>query len=276
MHGDREAERRRVDVLDLGPRRGAIGGSEDTVVMLHPERIGVGQALYDLMRILRVRFELHLRRHVFGAHPCAPDAPRLSAVARHPRAAARDADDHIVRIARVYANRVNAGIVGAAAEPHFALRVVPQRAIQRPRVAAVLRLEQSARHRAAPDHAALVRASRGERPYQLERPVDRLAVVRHLRRVAVGHRRIGRRADLLPRRAFIMRSMELGAEMSVTERNHEHACARVVHRQRTVVAEKRRARDAPARRAACDREQSLARRDMTRGRPAHDSPPDSA
>src|ERR1043166_7422306 len=99
------------------------------------------------MRILGVRLELHLRRHVLCAPPFAADAPGAAAVTRHPSAAARNADDNVLRIAWIDANGVNTRVIRAATEPHFALRVVPQLAIERPRIAGIVRLEQATWHR---------------------------------------------------------------------------------------------------------------------------------
>ena len=77
------------------------------------------------MRILHVRFELPLGRHERGAQAGAGDVPRLSAIARAPHAATRDSDEDVARIARIHADRMNAGMISAAAEPLFAARIVP-------------------------------------------------------------------------------------------------------------------------------------------------------
>ena len=95
--------------------------------MLHPEHVGVGPALRDHVRVLDVLLELLVGRHEIGAHALCGELPLPAAVARRPHAAARDADLHVTRIARVDADRVDARLIGAAAEPLLAARVVPQR-----------------------------------------------------------------------------------------------------------------------------------------------------
>src|SRR5258705_13331093 len=92
--------------------------------MLDPQRVGAPCALHELVRVLRVRLELHLWRHVFGAHAVAAHAPRLPAVVRDPRSAARDADDDVPRVAWIDTDRVNAGAIRPPPEPVLSLRIV--------------------------------------------------------------------------------------------------------------------------------------------------------
>jgi hypothetical protein len=54
---------------------------------------------------------------------------------------------------------MDSGMVRAAAEPCLAPRVVPERAIQLPRVPAILGFEEAAGQRAAPQDAGFVSAA---------------------------------------------------------------------------------------------------------------------
>src|SRR5690348_9854908 len=90
------------------------------------------------------------------------------------------------------------GMVGAAAEPLLAQRVVPQRTVERPGLAVILRSEEASRQGAAPQHAGLVGAARLDCPDQLQRPVGRCALDRGLGYVALRLRRVDRAGDRLP------------------------------------------------------------------------------
>ena len=230
--------------------------------MLHPQHVGVGAALRHHVRVLDVGLELAFGRHELRAHAGGGGLPARAAVARGPHPAARHAHLHVTGIARIDQHRVNAGMIGAAAEPLLAPRIVPQRPVERPRLAAVIGTEQPARQGAAPDHAGLVRAAGRERPDQLQRPLGRRAFHRRLRRVAFGLVGILRRRHLVPRGAAVRRSLQLDAEVAVVQRGEQVAVPRVVHRQRDVVTEKTGAGDVPPVGAALEREQALARGDM--------------
>src|SRR2546423_419498 len=121
MHRHREAERRGLDRGDLLPGRRAIGGAEDAVVVLDPKGIGPGPTLDQVVGILNVGIILALGRHVRRAHALGPALPGRTAVPGHPHAATRDADRHVARIAGIHADRMEAGQLGAAAEPFASL-----------------------------------------------------------------------------------------------------------------------------------------------------------
>jgi hypothetical protein len=63
------------------------------------------------------------------------------------------------RVAGIDADGMDSGMVRAAAEPCLAPRVVPERAIQLPRVPAILGFEEAAGQRAAPQDAGFVSAA---------------------------------------------------------------------------------------------------------------------
>src|SRR2546430_215098 len=117
MHRHREAERGGLDRGDLLPGRRAIGGAEDAVVVLDPEGIGPGSTLDQVVRILNVGIILALGRHVRRAHALRPAFPGRPAVPGHPHPATRDADRDVARVARIHADRMEAGQLGTAAEP---------------------------------------------------------------------------------------------------------------------------------------------------------------
>jgi hypothetical protein len=75
------------------------------------------------------------------------------------------------RVARIDTHGVNSGMVRTPAEQFFAPRIIPQRAIQGPRIPSVFRSEQAVRQRSALQHARLVGGARGECPDQLQRPI---------------------------------------------------------------------------------------------------------
>src|SRR6266699_2644230 len=133
MHRDREAEPRGLDRGDLLPRRRAVGGAEYAVVVLDPKGIGLGPTLDQVVRILNVGIILTLGRHVRRAHALGTAFPGRTAVPGHPHATTRDSDRHVARIARIHADRMEAGQLGAAAEPFSSLGMAPQRLDQLPR-----------------------------------------------------------------------------------------------------------------------------------------------
>src|SRR6185369_13560616 len=109
-----------------------------------------------------------------------------AAVGRLPDAAAGDAEEDVFAVARVDADGVNAGQVGAAAEPELAARLVPQGAHQLPRRAGVAGAKQASGNGAAPEDARLGVMAGFEAPDLLELPGDRLEIGRKARVLAVG------------------------------------------------------------------------------------------
>src|SRR5688500_440822 len=134
--------------------------------MLDPQCVGVRRALCDEMRALHVGIELPLGRHELGAETAARDVPRSPFIARTPHTTTRHAHEHVTRIAWIDAHRMDSGMIRAAAEPLLAPRVVPRRTVQLPRISIIVRLEEPARQRAAPDDTRLIAAARRQRPYQ--------------------------------------------------------------------------------------------------------------
>src|SRR5438132_4892755 len=66
-------------VLDLLPGCCGIDGFKDSIVMLGPNHVGIRAALREHMRILCIRLELALQRHVLGAHSLSRDLPCIAA-----------------------------------------------------------------------------------------------------------------------------------------------------------------------------------------------------
>src|SRR5262245_61177553 len=119
--------------------------------MLRPERIGIFATLNDHVRILHVRLELQLRRHVFCPHSLAAYLPTRAAVSGFPDAAARHCDEDALGVARIDADRMNSRLFRSAAEPGLTHGVIPQRTVQFPGLASVFGPEQAARKSSAPD-----------------------------------------------------------------------------------------------------------------------------
>src|SRR5262245_55963807 len=175
MRHDGEAERGRAGGLHLAPAGGGVGGAKDTVVMLDPHRIRRAGTLRQPVHILRDGIVFLLGRHVGRPHSFALQAPGLASISRSPHPAGRYAEPHGAGIARVDADGVDAGQIGAAAEPHLALGVIPERTDELPARAAIARAKEPARERAAPQETWLLRAARLERPDLVGRPWDYLA-----------------------------------------------------------------------------------------------------
>ena len=106
-----------------------------------------------------------LGRHVLGAHAVRALGPRRAGVPVRQMPPRRDADRDRLRVARIDADRVNAGVVLAAAAPLRALGVEPQRLDDPPRSRRDLGTEQAAGDRAAPQRAVAIERGR-ERPDQ--------------------------------------------------------------------------------------------------------------
>src|SRR5438874_2602949 len=76
---------------------------------------------------------------------------QLAPPSRVAQAPPQETNEQPARVARIDADRVDAGRFGAAAEPFAALGPVPERAHQLPGVAAVARAEQPSRQRPRPE-----------------------------------------------------------------------------------------------------------------------------
>src|SRR3546814_11959316 len=85
--------------------------------------------------------------HVGGGEPLAAEAPALARILAPPHAAAGDADHQPAAVARIDADRVDAGAVVPAVEPFRARRLVPQRLPQVQGLAAAVGAEQRDRNR---------------------------------------------------------------------------------------------------------------------------------
>src|SRR5262249_27476766 len=188
---------------------------ENAVMVLHPHALRRRAALRETMDVLRDGIVSLLRRGVFGAHAFAAQVPTCAAILGEPDAAGRDRNPHALGIARVHTDRMNARQIGAAPHPLLAFGVIPERADHVPALPAIVRSEQAARQRSAPDDAGLVRAARFERPHAGSAPIDRAAphVVLF---VTLWFGRIGGDGDLLP--TVPRRAVELDAEVAMVER----------------------------------------------------------
>src|SRR5204863_10195946 len=118
--------------------RRTVGRAEHAVVVLRPEHFGFRHALCEAMHILDVGVVAALGWHEFGVHALAGELPALAAVGALPGAAARDGDGDLAASA---ADRMDARLVVAAAEPLRTFLALPKRAHQRPALAPVGRVE---------------------------------------------------------------------------------------------------------------------------------------
>src|SRR5688500_2040754 len=145
--------------------------------MLCPHRVRLRGTVNHAVRILNVGIALPVRWHEVGPHAVRAVLPVDSAIGRAPGAAARDRDRYLTVSAGIDTDGVNAGVIGAAAEPLFAFRTVPQRAHELPRVATVCGAEQPARNRAAPQRAEAAALQRPDTQHLLRDhpPTHRLA-----------------------------------------------------------------------------------------------------
>src|SRR5262245_4502242 len=119
--------------------------------MLHPHHVGRVRAARHTMRVLNFGLLRLFWRHIAGDQALAVNLPALAVIARLPPPAAGDRDEHTPRIARVGRDRMDARHIVTAAEPFLALRHVPQRAYEFPRLAAVVGAEQPGGKRPDPD-----------------------------------------------------------------------------------------------------------------------------
>src|SRR5262249_50829998 len=137
MHDDREAKRRRLDVGDLGKCLALVGRDENAIVVLHPHALGRRAALRETMNILGDRVVSLFGRRVFRAHAFATQAPARAAILREPDATGRHPNPDALGIARIHADRMNAGQIGAAAHPLFTFGMIPERADHVPALPAI-------------------------------------------------------------------------------------------------------------------------------------------
>ena len=196
--------------------------TEDAVVVLAPDHVGAGGAAREPMRILDHRVEGALGRHERRAHP-GRDGPGRAVVAGAPRAAARDPDEHRVRITRIDTHRVDAGRVIPAAEPLGPARLIPESAHEVPRVAAVGRPEEPARDGARPQRVRSIGMRGLDGPHHLRGP-GRTGVA-----FAGPGLGIRRRGDLGELRRTRVAPMELRAEVAVVEHGVGGAVPSVLH-----------------------------------------------
>src|SRR5262249_52977057 len=99
----------------------------------------------------------------------------------------------MVWITRIDADGMDAWPLGPVRSPFFALRVIPQRPVQLPRLAVIFGFEESTGHRSTPNFAGMVGAAGSESPDQFQRPIERLVEEGNwLRNITLGHRRIRR------------------------------------------------------------------------------------
>src|SRR5439155_19933009 len=265
MHCHGEAERRRID-LHLMPRLRPVDRPAHAVAVLRPEHVGRAGAADDPVRVLDHRIFCLLRRHVRREHPAGRDRPRLAAIVRLPSSTARDPDENTPRLARIDADRMDAGEIISAAEPLPAFRLVPERTQQPPRIAAVRRVEKPARNGSAPERLGLAWV-RLEYPHLIEAPRHRRARGGAPIVDVAGLLRPLRRRHLLPGLALIHRSMQLGSEVTVPHRGVDGSVP--LQYRGHCRAEKRDAGDL----VAAQREEALAGADEQR---IHVHPPESA
>src|ERR1700758_3709967 len=214
MHHDRETERRWLDAGDLRERLALVGGDENAVVVLHPHALGRRRTLRETMDVLGNGVVGLSRGSVFGPHTFAAQGPAGAPVLGEPDTSSRNRNPHAPRIARVHADRMDAGQVRAAAHPLLALGVIPEGANHGPTLPAIAGAEEPARQRPTPNDAGLVAATGLERPDACRAPIQRPAPHVVLL-VTVGFGRIARRSDLLP--PVRCRAVKLDAEMTVVE-----------------------------------------------------------
>src|SRR3546814_13061565 len=108
----------------------------------------------------------------------------------------------------------------AAAEPLRTARLVPQCAVQRPALAAVLAAEQPAGDGACPQHSRLAGSAGLQRPEQVQ--AWRILLVR----IPPG---IGWRGNLGPAIAAVIAPVQLPAEMAPDQSGTKRAVPRIVN-----------------------------------------------
>ena len=143
-HGYRESETGRAfGFANILPVLGAVGGSEDTAVILLPKDVGIGRGGDEDMRVVA-----HIGGRVgqpFGTKPLVPYLPAPAAVRRFKDAGAAYTDVEMVLISWVYDDGVDPRLVAAAAKPaRFTGRMFPER-LDEPEIApAVFAKEETA------------------------------------------------------------------------------------------------------------------------------------
>src|SRR6185312_2378396 len=188
----------------------AVLRAEDAVMVLTPHHLRVRGTARQAVDILGNRVLAQLRWHVFGIHAAVDELPGGAFVSRRPHPRRRHADADVAGIARIDEHGADAGLLAAGdAVPFAALGHAPERLVQRPGIAAVVRAEKPAGHGARPqapgDSAGL------EYPDLAERP--RVGIVLAVLRFGRKHRR----RQLTPG-AGAVAAPQLGAEMAEIER----------------------------------------------------------
>src|SRR5437660_10458768 len=117
-------------------------------MVLGVEHVRPRRRLHEPVHVLDVLVHAALGRHELRVHTLRGELPAAPGVRALPYAAARDRDRDLLAIE---ADRVDARLVVAAAEPLRALFAVPQRAQQRPALAPVGGMEQPAGNGAGPE-----------------------------------------------------------------------------------------------------------------------------
>ena len=153
VHGDRKAEagHRRLHLLPTG---GVVGAAPDAAMVLAPQHFGLRRAAHDAVRVLHVGVAGLFRRHEIGAHAFGLHLPVGAVVVRDPGAAAAQTDQHLLRVLRVRAYRMDAGFRVAAAEPFGTFRALPQRVDELPTGAEIGAAKQATGNRAGPHGAS--------------------------------------------------------------------------------------------------------------------------
>ena len=142
-------------VADVAPRRARVVGAVDAAVELHEQPLRAAGRAVEVVDAEVDRVALRLVREVAGDDALVAVAPRRAAVVGQPDADGRDREREPVRIARPRHDRVQAE-PAAAGLPVRSRRVLPERALQLPRRAAVAALEQDARVAAGVQRAVVL------------------------------------------------------------------------------------------------------------------------
>ena len=203
------------------------------------------------MRILRVFVIGCLSRQIVRGHATRRQGPTLTTIMRLPHTAARHRYRQMSGITRVHQHRMHAGVIVTAAKPALSPGLFPQGLVQRPSLAAILRLEQPCRHATGPQGAWLIRTAGCQRPDQVH--VPRRGVI--CPKAMFRFQRKSRGTHLFPGRAPIQALAQLHTEMPHAQRGVPGAIARVRQRLRHGFARKVVRFDGPLRAATANHEQ---------------------
>ena len=130
VHDDREAEVGREAVGDGGPRAALVVGAVDAAVVLQEQPLGSRGVPGDLVHALAELGVLLALGQELRADPLVARRPGAAAVLGLVDAAGREGDGDRVRVVGVRQDRVE-GLAAEAGGPLRAVRVVPQRSLQR-------------------------------------------------------------------------------------------------------------------------------------------------